>query len=167
MFETSLAVARDRPSRRRRTLRAVFASFDDDGAAHASSWSTWARVARTRLEASSSSAALIATRGVGRLVGIDADVHLHGPSVVAGGWNRGGHSCFEFGASPLASHAAAKPRPSRPSFDSQTPTLRAGRHFVSYLNRDLSDATNRPQHPPAVSRGSSGASGIDRLRSRR
>jgi hypothetical protein len=29
MFETSLAVARDRLSRRR-TLRAVFASFDDD-----------------------------------------------------------------------------------------------------------------------------------------
>jgi hypothetical protein len=30
MFETSLAVARDRLSRRRRTLRAVFASFDDE-----------------------------------------------------------------------------------------------------------------------------------------
>jgi hypothetical protein len=43
--------------------------------------------------------------------------------VLAGlaGWNRGGHSCFGFCASPLTSHAAAKPRPSRLSFDCQTP----------------------------------------------
>jgi len=31
------------------------------------------------------------------------------------------------------------------------PLTRAGRHFVSYLDRNLSNATNRPQRPPEVS----------------
>ncbi len=54
------------------------------------------------------------------------------------------------GASPLSSHATAKPRPSRSSFESQTPQG-AGRHFVSYLDQDLSNATNRSQRPPTFS----------------
>jgi hypothetical protein len=70
--------------------------------------------------------------------------------VLAGlaGWNRGGHSCFGF-----SSHEPRRGEaPTEPPFVRQPdPTLGAGRHFVSYLDRDLSNATKCPQRPSGVS----------------
>ncbi len=54
-------------------------------------------------------------------------------------------------ATPLSSHTAARLRPSRSSFVGQT-CGRVGRHFVSYLDQDLSNATERPQRTAEVSR---------------
>ena len=72
--------------------------------------------------ASSSSRSLDRDRGVRRLVGVDPDDHMHGLLRALVGWGTAvGTPACEPGAVPLSSHTAAKPRPSRSSFESQTP----------------------------------------------
>src|SRR5918994_4638280 len=122
-----------------------------NGAAHARSWSTWARVARTRLYASSSSVALIATAVWDALWGSTPMITCMGSSVAASGLEPRWALLLR-----VRCESSHEPRrgevPTESPFVRQpNPTLGAGRPFVSYLDRDLLDATNRPQRPPEVS----------------
>jgi hypothetical protein len=90
-------------------------------------------------------------RGVRRLVGVDTDDHLHG---FLRGYRVGGTAAGTpaSGSVRVLSRATPRRSPDRAPFVRQPdPTLGAGRHFVSHLDRDLSNATKRPQRPSEVS----------------
>src|SRR3954465_11569616 len=68
---------------------------DGNGAAHVNNLSTWPRLARIFSRARSASSAPNSDGGVGRLMRVDPDDHLHlHPPRSLDEWNRGGHSYF-------------------------------------------------------------------------
>ena len=98
-------------------------------------------------------------RCVRRLVGINLDDHLHEFLRFVGCEPRRALLPGS-GSTPLSSHTAAKPRPSRSSLEGQTQN-RIGGHLVNLLDQDLSNATKRPQRPlEASSRHISGSPSV-------
>ena len=116
-------------------------------AAHSSSRSACAALARTRSSPSGSSAPLITTAVCEALCGSIPIITavMTGLLFPVPGEDRGGHAYFQdlTALAPLLSHATARSRQASTSFESQA--RRAGRRLQSHARQDLS--TLRPGTP--------------------